>query len=101
MANALGVHVGRGEPLAALTGAVAPLTLLLALDNAEHLLEGVARLCQVLHDAAPGLHIVVTSQAPLRLASERVFRVDPLTGRLTPNGGSAAIDQPVGVVFAN
>src|SRR5262249_47016902 len=38
VANALGVHVGRGEPLAALTGAVAPLTLLLALDNAEHLL---------------------------------------------------------------
>ena len=34
--------------------AVAPLTMLLALDNAEHLLADVAMLCQALHDAAPG-----------------------------------------------
>ena len=78
VATALGVHVGRGEPLVALIGAVAPLTMLLALDNAEHLLAGVAHLCQALHDAAPGLRVVVTSQAPLRLPAERVFRIDPL-----------------------
>jgi len=78
VAAALGVDVGPGEPLAALIGAVAPLRVLLALDNAEHCLAGVANLCQALHDAAPGLRIVVTSQAPLRLAAERVFRIGPL-----------------------
>jgi len=75
---ALGVHGGHGEPLAALIAAVAPLTMLLALDNAEHLVAGVAHLCQALHDAAPGLRLLVTSQAPLRLAAERVFRIGPL-----------------------
>ena len=65
LAAALGVDAGHGEPLAALTAAVAPLTMLLALDNAEHLLAGVAHLCQALHEAAPGLRLLVTSQAPL------------------------------------
>ena len=78
VAAALGVDVGHGEPLAALTAAVAPLTMLLALDNAEHLLAGVAYLCQTLHAAAPGLRLLVTSQAPLRLAVERALRIGPL-----------------------
>ena len=78
IATALGVDVGQGEPLATLVAAVAPLTLLLALDNAEHLLDAVARLAKALCDAAPGLRIVVTSQAPLRLAGERVLRLGPL-----------------------
>jgi len=76
--SALGVHGGQGDPLAALTGALAPLTMLLALDSAEHLVAEVAQLCQALLEAAPSLRIVVTSQAPLRLAAERVFRIGPL-----------------------
>ena len=78
IATALGVEAGHGEPLAALVGAVTPLSLLLALDNAEHLLDAVAGLAAALVDAAPGLRVVVTSQAPLRLAAERVFRLGPL-----------------------
>ncbi|MCU0937870.1 MAG: helix-turn-helix transcriptional regulator [Burkholderiaceae bacterium] len=78
VATALGVEVAHGEPLAALVAAVAPLTLLLALDNAEHLIDPVARLVRALRDATQGLRIVVTSQAPLKLAAERVFRIGPL-----------------------
>ncbi|MGE5118102.1 MAG: ATP-binding protein, partial [Betaproteobacteria bacterium] len=78
VATALGVEAGHGEPLAALVGAVAPLKLLLALDNAEHLLDAVARLAKALLEAGPGLRIIVTSQAPLRLAGERVLRLGPL-----------------------
>jgi len=78
VASALGVEAGHGEPLPALVGAVAPLTMLLALDNAEHMLDAVAGLAMALVDAAPGLRVVVTSQAPLRLAAERVFRLGPL-----------------------
>ncbi|HEY2188054.1 MAG TPA: winged helix-turn-helix domain-containing protein [Caldimonas sp.] len=78
IAAALGVDAGRGEPLAALIAAVAPLTMLLALDNAEHLLADVAHVCQALHAGAPGLRLLVTSQAPLRLAAERVLRIGPL-----------------------
>ncbi|MBI5718284.1 MAG: winged helix-turn-helix domain-containing protein [Burkholderiales bacterium] len=78
VAAALGLHVGHGDALAALVGAVSSLTMLLALDNAEHLLADVAALARALHDAAPGLRLVVTSQAPLRLAGEQVLRVGPL-----------------------
>jgi len=78
IAAALAVDTGHGEPLAALIGAVAPLTMLLALDNAEHLLADVAQLCKALHEAAPGLRLLITSQAPLKLAAERVFRIAPL-----------------------
>nr|HET7858192.1 winged helix-turn-helix domain-containing protein [Caldimonas sp.] len=78
IAAALGVDVGQGEPLAALAGALAPLAMLLALDNAEHLLDGVAHVCLALHEAAPALRLVVTTQAPLRLAAERVLRIGPL-----------------------
>jgi predicted ATPase len=78
IAAALGVEGGHGEPLAALIAAVAPLTMLLALDNAEHVLAGVAHLCRALHDAAPRLRLLVTSQAPLRLAPEQALRIGPL-----------------------
>jgi predicted ATPase/DNA-binding winged helix-turn-helix (wHTH) protein len=78
VATALGVEAGHGEPMAALVGAVGPLALLVALDNAEHLLDAVCGLAKALLDAAPELRIVVTSQAPLRLPAERVFRLGPL-----------------------
>jgi predicted ATPase/DNA-binding winged helix-turn-helix (wHTH) protein len=89
IAAALGVQVGHGEPLAALIGAVAPLTMLLALDNAEHHLAEVSHLCQALHNAAPGLRLVVTSQAPLGRAVEHVFRIGPLA---VPDAPLAAAD---------
>ena len=78
IAAALGVHGGPGEPMSQLICALAPLTMLLALDNAEHLLADVARLCHALHAACPAVRIVVTSQAPLKVAVERVLRIEPL-----------------------
>lgn len=78
IAAALGLRTGAGEPLASLCVAMAPLQLMVALDNAEHLLDGVARVARALLDQVPGLRLVVTSQAPLRLAAERVFRLDAL-----------------------
>jgi predicted ATPase/DNA-binding winged helix-turn-helix (wHTH) protein len=78
IATALGVHAGHGEPLAALIAAVPPLTMLVALDNAEQLPLAVAQACQALRDAAPGLRLLVTSQVPLKLAAERVYRIGPL-----------------------
>ncbi len=78
IASALGIDIASGEPLAALAAAAAPLQLLLALDNAEHLLDAVADVCAVLHAAAPGLRLLLTSQAPLQLGAERVLRIAPL-----------------------
>ena len=78
IAAALGVQIGSGDPLAGLLAAVAPLTLLMALDNAEQVLTEVSLLAAALHEAAPGLRLVVTSQAPLKLACEQVYRLGAL-----------------------
>lgn len=79
IAEALGLALPAGDVRAHLARAARGLQLLLALDNAEHLLDAVAEVVQALLDAAPGLRRLVTSQAPLRLAAERVMRLGPLS----------------------
>ena len=78
IADVVGVSAGGKDPTAALCASTAGLSLQLALDNAEHLIAGVAQLAAALLDAAPGLRLLVTSQAPLRLAGEGVYRLGPL-----------------------
>src|SRR6185437_5060189 len=79
IAAAIGVDIGRGDALKGLCGSLAPLTMLLTLDNAEQVVEGVARVAQAVLDKAPGVRFVVTTQAPLKLAAERAYRIGPLT----------------------
>ena len=93
IAAALGVRLGSGEePLDGLAAALAPLTLLIALDNAEHLLADTARVAKALHAAAPGLRIVVTSQASLKLPPERVYRLGALSAPQGPVPAAEALD---------
>ncbi|HEX6707785.1 MAG TPA: winged helix-turn-helix domain-containing protein [Albitalea sp.] len=80
VAQATGVALGAvGDPVPALVNALQPLAVLLVLDNAEHLLDGVARLVRTLADGAPALRVLVTSQAPLHLDGERRFRLAALS----------------------
>lgn len=65
--------------LAGLVHAVCSLEMLVVLDSAEHLADGVAHVAAALHDAAPGVKLLVTSQAPLKLAAERAVRIGPLS----------------------
>ena len=67
-----------GNALAALLAAVRPLDAVLLLDNAEHLIAAVAATAAALMDAAPSLRVLVTSQVPLHLVQERVFRLGGL-----------------------
>lgn len=53
-------------------------TLLLVLDNCEHLVKACARLVQTLCRAAAGLTVLATSRIPLHLAEEHVVRLEPL-----------------------
>lgn len=92
VATALGVHIGSGDPLVGLVAAAAPLTLLVALDNAEHLLAGVAQLVEALHRGAPCVKLLVTSQVPLKLSAERVYRL----GALTVPAGRVGPDEAIG-----
>lgn len=79
VANALKMTVSAdGDALPALLAAVRPLDALLLLDNAEHLVDAVAAVADALVKAAPSLRVLVTSQVPLRVAHERVFRLGGL-----------------------
>lgn len=78
IAAAAGLRRPEGGPAASLALAMAPLDLLMVLDNAEHIVEIVADLLQPLRLAAPRLRLLVTSQVPLRLAGEAVYRLGPL-----------------------
>lgn len=52
---------------------------LLILDNCEHLLEPVARLCECLLGECGDLRILATSREPLGIVGEKVWRTTPLS----------------------
>jgi predicted ATPase/class 3 adenylate cyclase len=66
------------SPLERLHGFLADRTVLLVLDNFEHLLDAAPWVNELL-EGAGGLRILVTSRAPLRLGLEQEFPVDPLS----------------------
>ena len=70
IAKTLGARTGLAEH-------IAERHMLLLLDNFEQLLERAATLA-ALTAACPRLHLLVTSRAPLRIAGEYEFVVDPL-----------------------
>jgi predicted ATPase/DNA-binding winged helix-turn-helix (wHTH) protein len=78
VALSLGIHLpGRADPSVELAERLRGHELLV-LDNCEHLIEPVATLVSDLLDAVPKLHVLVTSQEPLKLASERPVRLGAL-----------------------
>ena len=79
VARALNLQIDAGDALESLVRALRPLHMLVAIDGVEHLAEEVARLAEVLLQAAPGLQLLVTSQVPLRTPNERVARLPLLS----------------------
>jgi predicted ATPase/class 3 adenylate cyclase len=69
-----------------LTGYLADREMLLVLDNFEQVIDAARGLVELLQ-AAPRLHILVTSRAPLRLSIEQEYPVAPL-------GVPGTIDRP-------
>ena len=78
LAQALGADGGGGDPLQRLVKALKPLNVLLAIDNAEHLVDEVACAVHAVLEGAPGVKVLVTSQVTLKLAEEQVLRLQPL-----------------------
>ena len=62
-------------------------TVLLVLDNCEHLVKACAGLVQTLSREAEGLTVLATSRIPLHLAEEHVVRLEPFA---TPDINGAA-----------
>ncbi len=53
-------------------------SMLLVIDNCEHLLESVRLLVLALRREAPSVHILLTSQAAMRIQGEQIFALQPL-----------------------
>jgi predicted ATPase/class 3 adenylate cyclase len=78
-AKVLGVQEEPGRSLAQTLGAhLRSRTLLLILDNCEHLVNASAALANALLRAAPDIRIIATSREALRVPGEQTYPVFPL-----------------------
>jgi predicted ATPase len=79
VAAALRLEPAAGShPLRTLVGRLAPETLLLVLDNCEHLLSACAELATAIRRSCPGVTLLATSREPLHVPGEVTFRVPSL-----------------------
>ncbi|MFI6388972.1 BTAD domain-containing putative transcriptional regulator [Nonomuraea sp. NPDC050540] len=78
VAATLGVRDEGPDLAGRLAEALRGKSMLLVLDNCEHVTEPVARLVALLLRAAPELRVLATSQEPLGVAGERLFSVPTL-----------------------
>src|SRR5437879_4878036 len=77
--DTLGVRDASSRPASdALAAFLADRSLLLVLDNCEHLLDECAELAATLSRAAPGLRMLATSREALRIEGEHALLVPPL-----------------------
>ena len=79
VASALGLREEPGLPLIeTLIGTLRSRSLLLLLDNCEHLVEACATLCETLLRTCPALRILATSRERLGVTNEVLRQVAPL-----------------------
>jgi predicted ATPase/DNA-binding SARP family transcriptional activator len=71
----LSTHAGHSST-AAIVDYLRDKTMMLVLDNCEHLVKACARLIQTLSRDAPGLTVLATSRIPLHLDDEHVVRLE-------------------------
>ena len=91
VAFGLGLTTLAGDPSARIATHLQDRQLLLVLDCCERVIEGAAILVERIMEAAPGVHILVTSREPLRARGERVLRLPPLLAPPTSAGLTAAV----------
>ncbi len=84
--RAFGVPNETTEPIDRLAAALSTRSMLLVLDNCEHLIEAAAALANRLLGDCPRLRILATSREPLGITGETLWPVDPLP--LPPAGAS-------------
>jgi len=90
IATAVGMSNLASDVLAALCQYLRHRSVLLVLDNCEHLLPSVGACASALLAAAPGLKILATSREPLLVDGERVRRLHTLSAPTQEEARSAA-----------
>ena len=78
--TALGIDTSSAKtPLEAMLSRLRHQDLLLLLDNCEHVIEAAAAMVEALLAVAPRLRVLVSSQEPLGIAGEHIFRLPSLS----------------------
>ena len=54
-------------------------TMLIVLDNCEHLIDGCAKTADAILRRCPQVHLLATSREPLGIGGEAIYRVPPLS----------------------
>jgi predicted ATPase/class 3 adenylate cyclase len=76
----LGIAAQPGRTvLDTLLDALAPQDVLIVLDNCEHLIGGCAKTAEAIVRWCRAAHLITTSQEPLSIGGEAVYRVPPLS----------------------
>src|SRR5215831_4045828 len=79
VAHVLGIREDPSRPLIdTLTDAVGRRSLLVLLDNCEHVIDACSKLADALLRACPNITLLATSREPLRIDGEQVHRVPSL-----------------------
>ncbi|MCW2856608.1 MAG: putative protein kinase/transcriptional regulator, LuxR family protein [Marmoricola sp.] len=93
IATALGLQ---GRSTVAVTSALVEYlstrTILVVLDNCEHLVDAAAVLCDTLLRTCPGLRLLATSREPLRIQGEAVHPLAPLSIPGREDSGSSLLE---------
>ncbi|WP_406229564.1 LuxR C-terminal-related transcriptional regulator [Nocardia sp. NBC_01009] len=92
VAQALGLRDDTRVPLAGLTEFLADKSLLLILDNCEHLIDACAELVDRLIPATAEVRILATSREPLGVSGEQVMPVAPLPVPDLDEGSDMAVE---------
>jgi predicted ATPase/class 3 adenylate cyclase len=76
VANVLGIPEDPGRPITdTLVDAVGQRSLLVLLDNCEHVIDACAKVADVLLRNCPNIVLLATSREPLGIEGERIYRV--------------------------
>jgi predicted ATPase/class 3 adenylate cyclase len=80
ISRALGLAArSAGPALEALLDALAPLDMLIVLDNCEHLIGACAKIAEAILTRCPRVRLLATSREPLGISGEIIYRVPPLS----------------------
>ena len=94
-ASVLGVVEGDDSvSLEAIALSLQAKSLLLVIDNCEHLLPAAATLVEALLGKCAGLHVLATSREPLRLEGEAVYDLEP-AGDAAPGFGRGVVGERI------
>jgi len=85
LASALGVASLAADPLPEVLALLSKQSMLIVLDNCEHVIEAAARLVESVLRNAPQVHVLATSREPLLANSELVHDLAPLEVPGTPH----------------